>query len=96
MDETLLITTRYLQGTNQPKVQTQREHGSYDYVAIKHLDIRLTGNPGMRGRLRFCVPLTLNFGDNANDNDNANYLHSNGGQPLTDRKAQATQRTSTG
>ena len=24
VDETLLITTRYLQGTNQPKVQTQR------------------------------------------------------------------------
>ena len=92
-----MITTRYLQRTNQPKVQPQRvKNGGYISVPLKHVEIRVTGNPGMRGRLRFCVPLTLNFGDNANDNDNANYLHSNGGQPLTDRKAQATQRNSTG
>ena len=43
MDEALLITTRYLQGTNQPKVQTQRvQNGGYVSVPIKHLEISVT------------------------------------------------------
>ena len=50
VDATLVTTTRYLQGTNQPKVQTQWvKNGVYVSVPIKHLEIRVTGNPGMRG-----------------------------------------------
>ena len=83
VDETLLLTTCYLQGTNQSKVQTQRvnplllqkyrtlipsnssqtnvcgakrvRNGNHVSVPIKHLDIRVTSNPGTRGRISpFC------------------------------------------
>ena len=43
VDVTLLVTTHSLQGTNQPKVQTQRvKNGCYVYVPIKHLEIIFT------------------------------------------------------
>ena len=49
MDETLLMTVRYLQGTNQPTVQTQRvKNGGYVSIQIKHLNIRVTWNPGTK------------------------------------------------
>ena len=39
MDETLLVTTRYLQGTNQPKVQTQRvKIALKNIIPMKHID----------------------------------------------------------
>ena len=47
VDETLLMTTCNVQGTTQSKVQTQRvEHGHVS-LPIKHLEIRVTGKPGM-------------------------------------------------
>ena len=43
LDETLLMTVRYLRGTNQPKVQMQRvKNGGNVSVPIKHLNISVT------------------------------------------------------
>ena len=41
LDETLLMTTRYLQGTNQPKVQRVKK-GGYVSVPMKHLEVSVT------------------------------------------------------
>ena len=38
--QTLLVTTRYLQGTNQPKVQTQSVKKTFEFiVGINHTGI---------------------------------------------------------
>ena len=57
MDETLLVTTRYLQGTNQPKAQTQRVKISLKLVLryVKLIDTRVTRKPGDGGWIRSSV-----------------------------------------
>ena len=64
MDETLLITTRHLQGTNQPKVQLwQRAKIVLEsIVPTKHIfgtvDIKVTLKPGDGGWIRSSVALS--------------------------------------
>ena len=58
VDETQLASTRYLRGTNQRKVQTQRVKMALELSTIsikKHMDVRVTRKPGDGGWIRSSV-----------------------------------------